>query len=114
MIDYYFERHFLQNENAEHYCLFAIIDDLYYWKMEGAMNTKLRSVTIQNLTSGFNSEEIRENYKKLAKLDIIDLRNKLGSLAYFIERSVNGFKSYIMWITPDVNTTEIPWNMVLN
>ena len=114
MIQYYFEKQLLPGKNAEHYLLFAVIDDLYYWKVEGAMNEKLQSVTIQNLTSGFNSEEISENYKKLAKIDIGDLRNKLGSFAYFIERSANGFKSYIMWITPDPNITEIPWNITLN
>ncbi len=114
MIDYYFEKQLMPEENAEHYLLFAVIDDKYYWKVEGAMNAKLQSVRIENLISGFNSEEIGENYKRLNKIDIIDLRNKLGSFAYFIERSVNGFKSYMMWITPDPNTTEIPWNIALN
>lgn len=114
MIEYYFEKQLLLGEDGEHYLLFAVIDDLYYWKVEGAMNIKLKSVTVQNLISGFNSEEISENYKKLDKVDIADLRNKLGSFAYFIERSAKGFKSYIMWITPDPNKAEIPWSIVLN
>lgn len=114
MIEYYFEKHLLQGENAEHYLLFAIIDDLYYWKVEGAMNTKLQSVSVQNLISGFNSEEISENYKKLPRIEMVDLRNKLGSFAYFIERSANGFQSYIMWITPEPNSPKTPWNIALN
>jgi hypothetical protein len=114
MIEYYFERQLLLGENTEHYRLFAVIDDLYYWKVEGSMNAKLQSITIQNLISGFNSEEICESYKKLSTVDITDLRNSLGSFAYFIERSVNGFKSYIMWISPHLQTDELPWKLSLN
>jgi len=114
MIEYYFEKQLLLGENAEHYRLFAVIDDLYYWKVEGSMDTKLQSITVQNLISGFNSEEITESYKKLSTIDVTDLRNNLGSFAYFIERSVNGFKSYIMWISPNPQTKELPWEIALN
>lgn len=99
------------SETAEYFCLYAIIDSLYYWKVEWYKNTSQQSATIHAITSGFISAEIIEKYKNLRTITPAELRERFGTFSYFIERAVNGFKSYIVWISPDPQTTNIPWKI---
>ncbi len=95
----------------ELYRLYAIIDDLYYWKVEWHWNKPLREVTVQMFNAGFNSGEITDKCRELPAIEPADLRNRFGSFAYLIERAVSGFKSYIMWISPDPQSPGPPWKV---
>ncbi len=102
------------DEDADHYCLFAIIDDKYYWSTEWFSDNILKKNIIQTVKGGFVTEEIYALCKNMSEIDLSVLRSQLGSLSYFIERAVNGFNSYIIWISPDPQVNDIPWQISNN
>jgi hypothetical protein len=114
MTHYFFDKESPFNEETERYRLFAVIDELYYWKVEGNLDTKLQSVTIRAFSSGFACENIREDHKDMAEINFSELKDQFGPFAYFVERAVSGFKSYLGWISPDPQVNKTPWNISLN
>jgi hypothetical protein len=108
MTHYFFNKQFADSQKGDHYCLRAVIDNLYYWEIEG--NKIDHSFTVHRLNAGFLAAK-PESQHFLAEIDLSSLKDQLGSFSYFVERAVNGFKSYIMWISPDPQTTEIPWKI---
>jgi hypothetical protein len=114
MVRYFFEspREQQQPEGTPAlYRLYAIIDDLYYWKVEWHWNKQAREITVHMFNAGFISGEITASCSNLPVIDPSELRNRFGSFAYLIERAVNGFKSYIMWISPDPHASGLPWKI---
>jgi hypothetical protein len=117
MTRYFFEDLFKrQNTKYDegHYRLFAIIDNQYFWNIEWQKNRVNQTVVFPVFKAGFISEEILEKCKNLSELEPGKLKEQFGPIAYFIERAVNGFKSYIAWISPDPLSQHVPWEIPLN
>ncbi|MDQ3109795.1 MAG: hypothetical protein M3R17_07855 [Bacteroidota bacterium] len=117
MIRYFFEDLFKrQNTDREegHYRLFAIIDNQYFWNIEWQKNKLQQTITLPVFQAGFVSEEIMERCKSLSEVEPDKFKEQFGSIACFIERAVDGFKSYTMWISPDPLIKNIPWQISLN
>lgn len=102
------------DEDQNHYRLYAIIDDRYYWTAEWYSDTVLKKEIIQSVNGGFITKEIIAEYKSLPEIDFITIKERFNLFASFIERAVNGFKSYIIWISPDPQKNDIPWQILNN
>ncbi|CAN5913562.1 hypothetical protein BH11BAC7_BH11BAC7_08720 [soil metagenome] len=117
MTQYFFEDLF-KRQNTDsgegHYRLFAIIDNQYFWNIEWQKNKSEHTVTLPVFHAGFISDEIIERCKSLSEVEPGKFRAQFGSIAYFIERAVDGFKSYITWISPDPLRKNVPWQISLN
>ncbi|HTL82954.1 MAG TPA: hypothetical protein VL651_14670 [Bacteroidia bacterium] len=103
-----------QLQEVDYYRLYAIIDEQYYWTTEWYFSDQIKMNVVQTINGGFVTEEITELCKNMSAIDFEILRNKLGAFAYFIERAVNGFKSYIIWISPDPHINDVPWQVMNN
>lgn len=114
MTRYFFDKESPFREDGEQYCLFAMVDSLYYWKIGGNMNIQTRTATISTFSSGFVSAKILDEHTGIPEIDLPELRKQFGSFAYFIERAVNGFKSYLSWISPGPQSSVIPWQIPLS
>jgi hypothetical protein len=110
MIQYYFETHLAPGL----FCLTAIIDEHYYWSMEWLGNPQGTAAAIKDVSAGFATETIRKKCITLRKVDSKELHAQFGSFAYYIERAVSGFKSYVLWISPDPAVSDISWQIPLN
>ncbi len=114
MIKYFFETpgESKQPDGTQDFnCLYAVIDALSYWTVDWNWNKTTREVMIHRFDAGFVSGEITSRCNTLQPIDPADLRNRFGSFAYLIERAVNGFKSYILWISPDPQDPGPPWKI---
>jgi hypothetical protein len=108
--------YFLKNisgENENIFRLYAIIEEKYYWKIEWSQQLLAHEAVINLLHAGMLSAEVQLQYADMRRIDAAELRNELGSFAHFVERAVNGFKSYLAWINPDLWDVEFPWRVPL-
>ena len=114
MIKYFFEE-LSKKQPAEnndgHFRLYVILSEQYYWNVEWTRNKSRQTVTLPVLHSGFISAEVQEKYKSLTEISPEILREHFGSFASFIERAVEGFRSYLTWISPDAQSKNIPWQI---
>jgi hypothetical protein len=116
MIRYFFEE--IQKKqpaenNDGHFRLYVILGDQYYWNVEWIRSKSRQNITLPVLNSGFISEHIQEQYQSLTEITPEVLREHFGPFASFIERAVEGFKSYLTWISPDAQSKDIPWQIPL-
>jgi hypothetical protein len=118
MIHYFFrfigKKQNPEGRSTDYYQFYALIDEKYYWTTEWFTDTVDHKNVVEVVNGGFVTDEITERCKKLSEVDFSVLRTQLGSFAYFIERAVNGFKSYIIWISPDPQLNDIPWQIMNN
>jgi|GEM_PF-3125155 len=97
------------DNNIQFHRFYAIIDDRYYWQAEWLWDTSLMNAVIHSFTAGFLNDAVIGDCKTMTELDNLEMRDKFGSFAYYLERAVNGFKSYTMWVSPDPQQNDIPW-----
>jgi hypothetical protein len=114
MIRYFYEE--LTNQqvtdtNDGRFRLYVILSDQYYWNVEWTRNKSRQHVSLPVLHSGFISEKVQEQYKSLTEIAPETLREHFGSFATFIERAVEGFRSYLTWISPDPQSKNVPWQI---
>lgn len=116
MIQYYYETFQGEQpetfEEEEQHRLIAIHDTLYYWQME--WRDVAEAAAVVDLHAGLLSEKIREQSERMEELSPPELRTRFGSMANYIERSVQGFRSYIRWISPDQDIATHPWKIFHN
>lgn len=89
--------------------LFVIIDDTFYWAIEWHGKKDQDSLVIADLNAGFLSAEVNEACAELQEVTPEILRERYGVFTDYIQRSVSGFRSYILWIHPDAEVTGIQW-----
>lgn len=87
--------------------LYAEIDERYYWILEWSTINHPRSAIVHHWRCGLVSEYLRPS--SVSAISVDGLREEFGSFAYYLERSVSGFKSYIAWMSPDPHSTEVIW-----
>jgi hypothetical protein len=114
MIRYFFEelqKKQLTENNDGNFRLYVILGEQYYWNIEWTRNKSQQTVTLPVFNSGFLSEETRKQYGSFTEITPEILREHFGSFANFIERAVEGFRSYLTWISPDPQLETIPWQL---
>jgi hypothetical protein len=113
MIRYYYEAFPAERseaaEDGDQHCLIAILDGIYYWRMEWCGSEEPKMAEALDINGGFLSDEIRAHCTLLEEFPSDELRDRFGTMGNYIERAVQGFRSYIRWISPDPDVTKRPW-----
>jgi hypothetical protein len=82
----------------------ALIDSQYFVQVSGNKRPG-GAVLIHNLCGGFAQEEIRTVLAEEEIVNLQQLREVFGTFAQYLERTAEGFRSYMYWIRPGAETT---------
>jgi hypothetical protein len=120
MTKYFFdctlEKGTTEKEECERCQLYSLFDDKFYWRVEWLRQppgTGTEALVI-DFSSGTANETVLEKCNEMPSIEQEKLRCELGSFAYFIERAVSGYRSYISWISPELWQSNFPWHVPLS
>lgn len=112
-------KYFLETEHEtpaasagnKRYHICVLIEDRYYWSLSWTEDTDKMLSVIGNLQCGFITDAISNSCATSKEIQPTELRTRFGSFAYYIDRAISGFKSYISWISPDPVANNISWEL---
>lgn len=86
----------------------ALIDDRYYWNMKWFYD-EAGIPTVTDCASGFLINDKIDNLDDFTEVEFQDLHSTFGSFADYLERAINAYKSYVLWIAPTPASPQLKW-----
>ena len=96
-------------DGNQQYRLFAIIQNSWYWAIEWKVQDKSGASYLTDFNTGFMNASVTRGIASLTEISAVELRNKFGAFADYIERAVSGYGNYITGISPDPEVRNVFW-----